>query len=388
MCVTIEQHADGLMALPQHVARAQRPIQPAAQQACAHWRHAGIEHAKQRVLGATTLVRVDFQVASRCRVQRDRPRGAFHRHAGEVWQRAFLRFLDVAQQATSGSDAQRHTGDAEAAEIARTEKAIEFAGRRGGIKMPRWPLAQAGQGADQFRPRHIFADQRLGGLQPREFRRQCFGVCCFADQKASAGQIDPGQPAGTVGTSGDGQQQVVAAGVQQRRIGHRAGRDDAHHLALDDALGQRRVAHLLADGHRFAQVHQPRQVVFHRVVGHASHWNRRTGRLPTLGQGDVEQPRCLARVVVEQLVEIAHAEEQQHIRVLRLGGKILAYERRVRGTFFGVYRWSSHCPGFSIFTYSRAASEQQRAALSDRAGGRADVFNGMVRTCRGYVTCR
>ena len=48
-----------------------------------------------------------------------------------------------------------------------------------------------------------------------------------------------------------------------------------------------------------------------------------------MGQGDVQQPRRLARVVVEQLVEIPHAEEHERVRVVRLGGEVLAHQRGV-----------------------------------------------------------
>src|SRR6185312_2473244 len=44
-----------------------------------------------------------------------------------------------------------------------------------------------------------------------------------------------------------------------------------------------------------------------------------------------QQPRGLARILVEQLVEIAHPEQQQGVRILRLGGEVLAHQRRVAG---------------------------------------------------------
>src|SRR3546814_19950663 len=59
---------------------------------------------------------------------------------------------------------------------------------------------------------------------------------------------------------------------------------------------------------------------------HTGHRDRLAGRTAALGQGDVEQPRRFARVVVEQLVEVAHAEEHQHVRVLRLGGEELLHQ--------------------------------------------------------------
>jgi hypothetical protein len=47
------------------------------------------------------------------------------------------------------------------------------------------------------------------------------------------------------------------------------------------------------------------------VHRHAGHGDGLAGRLAAAGQGDVEQLRGAARVVVEQLVEIPHAVEQQ-----------------------------------------------------------------------------
>jgi hypothetical protein len=46
-----------------------------------------------------------------------------------------------------------------------------------------------------------------------------------------------------------------------------------------------------------------------------------------LGQGDVQQSCRLARIVVEQLVEVAHAEEQQHVRMRGLGSEELLHQR-------------------------------------------------------------
>jgi hypothetical protein len=65
------------------------------------------------------------------------------------------------------------------------------------------------------------------------------------------------------------------------------------------------------------------------VHRHAGHGDRVAAGGAALGQGDVEQARRPARIVVEELVEIAHPEEQQDVRVLRLGGEVLAHERRV-----------------------------------------------------------
>ncbi len=56
---------------------------------------------------------------------------------------------------------------------------------------------------------------------------------------------------------------------------------------------------------------------------------------PRCVKRDVEKLRGAARIVVEHLVEIAHAIEQQHVRVLRLDAQVLLHHGgvvwRVRG---------------------------------------------------------
>ncbi len=86
-----------------------------------------------------------------------------------------------------------------------------------------------------------------------------------------------------------GGDEIVAARVQQRLVGERARRDDAHHLALHRTPGGPGVADLLADGHRLALAHESRQVVLRGVVGHAGHGDRLAAGLPAGGQRDVEQ---------------------------------------------------------------------------------------------------
>ena len=126
-------------------------------------------------------------------------------------------------------------------------------------------------------------------------------------------------------------QQVVAAFLQQSFVGDGAGGDDAHHLAFHRALRGGRIADLFTDGHGLAELHQFGEIVVQLVIGHARHGDGLAGRLAALGQGDVQQARRLAGVVVEEFVEIAHAVEHQHIRVLGLHAQVLAHDRRVFG---------------------------------------------------------
>jgi hypothetical protein len=61
------------------------------------------------------------------------------------------------------------------------------------------------------------------------------------------------------------------------------------------------------------------------VERHSRHRDRLARRLAARRERDIEQPRGALGVVVEQLVEIAHAIEQQHVGVLRLQAQVLLH---------------------------------------------------------------
>ena len=118
---------------------------------------------------------------------------------------------------------------------------------------------------------------------------------------------------------------------QQLRIGEGAGRDRPDHLALDRPLGSRRIPDLLADRDRLAERHQLAEVEVERMHRHAGHRDRFAGRRTALGQRDRQQRRRALRVVVEELVEVAHAVEEQGVRMLRLDPQVLLHHRRMAG---------------------------------------------------------
>ena len=118
------------------------------------------------------------------------------------------------------------------------------------------------------------------------------------------------------------------AGAERVGLELRGGRDDAHHLALDDALGGARVLHLLAERDPEALPHQPGDVAGGGVVGHAAHRDRLALLvLRARGEGDLERARGDHGVVEEQLVEVAHAEEHERVRVLGLHPVVLLHRR-------------------------------------------------------------
>ena len=201
-------------------------------------------------------------------------------------------------------------------------------GRARGIELPcgqrasrRALAARDGGGA--------LGDEELGHVQPLE-RRGGVGRRRFGEREQPRCEIEP-RDAGPVAARIDGDEQRVALRVEQIGVGHRARGDHAQHLALDRTLARRGIADLLADRDRLAEAHQFREIAVDGVVRHAGHRNRRAGRLPARGERDVEQARGALRVVVEELVEVAHPVEQQLVRMLRLGAEVLLHHGRVPG---------------------------------------------------------
>ena len=112
--------------------------------------------------------------------------------------------------------------------------------------------------------------------------------------------------------------------LAQPGVKRRPRREHPRHLAPDDFLGKLGVLHLVAEGHAITLAQEAHQVVFHGVIRHAAH-----GLIPLAvarRQRQLQFPADRHSIVVEQLVEIAHAEEQQRIRILALGRRPLPHE--------------------------------------------------------------
>ena len=144
--------------------------------------------------------------------------------------------------------------------------------------------------------------------------------------KAAAREFEPRQSE-AVGAGADGRQQCVTPLVQQRVVGDGAGSDDPHDLAFDRALGLGGIPDLLADRDRLALAHRTGKVVVEGLNRYARHRNRLAAGRAACRQGDVEQARGLARILEEQLVEVPHPVEQEHVRVLRLDAQVLGHDR-------------------------------------------------------------
>ena len=324
---------DGVVALHGLLALAQRVRQPLAQRPAAHAAAAAVQQRQQRGCVLAAQRARQFEVAVRAGRQRQQIAGALHRQPGHVAQRLALGVLGVAQQCGGRRMGGVQVLRAEAGQRRHLQLLAQLALAERAVELPAWARGERAAVGRQRGRRVAAIVQDLGRVQPRQPAGQ-IGFAAFAQAEAPAGQPQPGQ-ADDLSLAVHRQQQRVGALGQQFAVGDGAGRDHAHHLAFHRPLGSGHVADLLGHRHRLAELDQPAQVAFHRVHRHAGHDHRLSGRLPTRGQGDVEQPVRLARVVEEQLVEIAHAIEDERVRELRLDAQVLLHHRRVRGQVGG-----------------------------------------------------
>ena len=130
-------------------------------------------------------------------------------------------------------------------------------------------------------------------------------------------------------------QKMILPGRQKIRIQLGARGDHLDHLPPDQPLGLLGILDLLANCHRKALLGQAGDVTGRGVVGHPAHGDRLSPILPPGGQGNVQGGGGHLGVLEEHFVEIAHAVEQQAVRVAFLllqvlpdhGGLIGGYDK-------------------------------------------------------------
>jgi hypothetical protein len=113
--------------------------------------------------------------------------------------------------------------------------------------------------------------------------------------------------------------------LEQSIIHQRPGREHPRHRALHDSLGILRILDLIAHRNAKPLLDQASQVHLDLMVRNPRHGD-------TLGASRQRQAQGLVnrhRVIVERLVEISDAEQQDAIRVLPLKAGELAHRRSI-----------------------------------------------------------
>ena len=174
-------------------------------------------------------------------------------------------------------------------------------------------------------------DQHLGGLDAGKLlveRVLWLGSAELGAGELAGSDIGVGKADGVAAEDGGGEV-VVALGGQHSRVDDGARGDDADHLALDQPLRERGIAHLLADGNAIALADQPGDVALGGVVGDARHRGAFAPSPVAPGQRQLQLAGGQLGVAVEHLVEVAHAKEDDGVGMLLLDAEILLANRAV-----------------------------------------------------------
>src|SRR3990172_3668643 len=201
------------------------------------------------------------------------------------------------------------------------------------------PLVEGGGGQRRqrrlhpLRRRHALRQQQFRGREPVKLGGE--GVAARVQLRAgelAGGDVHVGEPRGTVPWGQRGQV-VVGAPLQQVVLHQRPRADDPNHLPVDELLPLARLFHLLADRDLVPFRDQLRQIRVERVVRDAREGDPLVLAYRARGEDNVELAGDGLGVLVERLVEVAQAEEEDGVRVATLYVEVLPPEGRghVRG---------------------------------------------------------
>ena len=195
-----------------------------------------------------------------------------------------------------------------------------------------------------------FGDEQLGRAEAAEFVGQLLmavGAAELGGAEVAGGETEEGE-AGDAG-SGAGitcrnSREPVRLFGAEGGVGVGARGEDACDFASDEFFGELGIFDLLTESDAVALAEETLDVLLGGVVGDAAH-----GLLSfavARGEGELQLARGDDGVLVEELIEVADADEHQAVGVGLLGGEVLAHGGRLRGEVVrrdGAVAWAVGC---------------------------------------------
>ena len=132
---------------------------------------------------------------------------------------------------------------------------------------------------------------------------------------------------------------VVLGFLEHRAFRYGAGRHDADDVPLYEALCQRGVLHLFADGDLVALGDQPGNVAVRGMEGNAAHRRLILLLLAAVArrEGEIQLSGRKLRVLVKHFIEIAQTEKQQAVGIARLDLAVLLHHGRQFSHFLTLF---------------------------------------------------
>ena len=148
----------------------------------------------------------------------------------------------------------------------------------------------------------------------------------FCGLEFTGAQIQQGEPHGLGGPM-DGGDEVVCFAFEHVVVHDQTGGDELGHPAFDQSLGLLRVFQLIAHGHLQARLDKFGEVGVETVVGKSGELHLGGAAVAPFGQHDVQDLGGGHGIAAKGLVEIAHPEKQDSVRMLRLDPVVLFHQR-------------------------------------------------------------
>ena len=356
----LDQRPDRLVPRDDRVPVRQRPREPAAEEPRADRGRRLVDDAEERRLPPAVPQRLqELEVRHRRVVEPHVLGGDERARRAEPGERGGLDLAQVRDDRPRRADRAAEAAEPEPVQRLDAESAAELPAPELGLEPPavperdrqvRLPLLHVVErlrrgdevrGDPDLRARAVAPplgrDQELGRPEPLDLRAEGRRLG-LGDAELAGRGVDPRDPDPRVlprAVGGERDQVRRPVALEQPLVERRPRRHDLDDAAVDDPLGGLRVLELLADRDLVPLLDELPHVAVDRLDRHAR--QRHLGRAAVVarGQRDPQHARGRHRVVLERLVEVPHAEEQDRVPVLLLDARVLAHERRGAGAGSG-----------------------------------------------------
>ena len=324
--------ADGVEPGPDAAEVGERVAQPLGEAPPAGRGDGAVEHRQERPLPAAARERpLELEVRARRLVEEEHVVGAQPRDAIHVDRRRALRLGEVGERGGRGGAPERQPRDAEAVEARHPELAAQPLVRALEVRVGPARHRDPHRRGDRVGARRVRrgGEEQLPDPRPPELVHEPRVAGDLAEPQLARGGVEEREPGGPALPERDRPHVARLARLEHLVVEDHARRDDAGHLAPEQAGLPGRLRGLLdlvADRDLEPLLEQLRDVAARRVVGDPAHRDPVVA-LGAGGERDLEGLRGGEGVLEEHLVEVAEPEEEDRVGDPRLRLEVLPHHR-------------------------------------------------------------
>ena len=318
--------------------REQRPFHPGAEHSAAHGSTGFVQHPEKTAFFLTAAQGLgEFQTAAGGVVQLHISAAEKDIQPVDMGEVALLRLLEVLQQCSAGADGVAAVLKAGFVHVGKPELLTHTGGTGEILKIVRAEIRHGIQllpekGDDGGIPG---CSRGQYGLTREKAGQLVSHMLFTVSRESGTAELSGGElaesDAGGIAGEKDGTDIVAALIGKHGTVSDGARSDDADDVALHETLGQGGILQLLTDGDLVSPGDELGDVPLSAVVRHTAHGGALLRVLNIAvagGERQIQLPGGGDGIIVEHLIEIAEAEEEQTVIVLLLDLLVLPLHRR------------------------------------------------------------